>query len=177
MRTLLIVISSFAFLNSNGQTNASFVFFDACEESVVELPFELWNVKIDTTIQVAAGQSIQLEQGYYQVQLDMLWNDMRTSFWFEIYTNNEPVRTDTLFLQKARFYGPTYLHAPPEEFKHYCCNELCDGTVEEVDLNGVTRFKGRFRKGKPTSNLKHFSSSGERTRTEVYVNGQLERIK
>jgi hypothetical protein len=173
----ILIISTFAFFTSKGQTNASFVFYDACEEAVVELPFEIWKVKIDTTIQIDVRQSIQLEQGYYQVQVDMNWNEMRTTFWFDIYTNNEPTRTDTLFLQKTRFYGPTYLHAPPEEFKHYYCKNLCEGTIEEVDSNGITRFKGRFMNGRPTSNLKYYNSSGKRTRTEIYVDGQLERIK
>mgnify|MGYP000224071666 CR=1 FL=1 len=176
MRTLLTIISTFMFLNSNGQTNVSFVFYDACNESVIELPYFVNDFESDTTIRVAAGQSISLTPNYYQVEVVMIWNEMITNFWFDLEID-EQLRTDTLYLQKARFYGPTYLHAPPEEFKHYCCGELCNGKVEELDSNSLTRFKGRFRNGRPTSNLKYYNSSGELTRTEVYENGQLERIK
>jgi antitoxin component YwqK of YwqJK toxin-antitoxin module len=143
---------------------------------VVELPYKIWNGQADTTIELSAGQSIQLESGYYQVQLDMTWNEMLTGFTFDIYGEDKQ-RTDTLFLQQARFYGPIVLHAPPEQFKHYCCEKLCDGKIEEVDSNGVIRFKGKFNKGTPTSNLKYFNQSGQLVKTEVYIDGQLERIK
>ncbi|MDH5603643.1 MAG: hypothetical protein OEY51_06880 [Cyclobacteriaceae bacterium] len=177
MKTLLTIILTFIFFNSNGQSSVSFVFYDACVGKVVELPYKLWNGQTDSTIQISSGQSIQLEPGYYQVQLDIIWNEMYSGLWFDIYFNNEPTEIDTLFLQTPRFFGPTYLHAPPEEFKHYCCDELCNGKIEEIDNNGVTRFKGRFRNGQPIGNLKYYSSNGELTRTEVYVKGQLERIK
>ena len=176
MRTLLIIISFFAYLNLNGQTIASFVFYDACNESVIDLPYFINDFESDSTMRVEAGHSIGLTPKYYQIEVQITWNEMFTSFWFDLYMDEQP-RTDTLYLQKARFYGPTILHPPPEEFKHYCCEELCNGTVEEVDANGITRFKGRFRNGKPISNLKYFNSAGERIRTEVYVDGQLKRIK
>ena len=176
MRTLLTIILTFYFLNSNGQTKTSIVFYDACKESIVELPYFVHQFKPDTSIKVDAGQPINLTPNYYQVEVQITWNEMLTNFWFDLEIDEQP-RTDTLYLQMSRFYGPTYLHAPPEEFKHYCCGELCDGKIEEQDSYGVTRFKGRFRSGKPTSNLKYYNSSGELTRTEVYVSGQLERIK
>lgn len=176
MRTLLTIIFAFYFLNSNGQTKTSIVFYDACKESVVELPFFVHQFKPDTTIKVDEGQSILLTPNYYQIEVQMTWDEMLTGFWFDLYINEQP-RTDTMYLQTARFYGPVVLHPAPEEFKHYCCDELCDGLIEELDSNGVTRFKGRFRKGKPTSNLKYYNSNGEKIRTDVYVDGQLERIK
>ena len=175
MRILLIIILTFFCLNLNGQSNARFVFFDACNNEVLELPYELWTGN-DSTIRVKAGETIELQPNYYQLHLQMTWNEKLTGFHFDIITNDEN-RIDTLYLQQARFYGPTHLHAPPEKFKHYCCKELCNGTVKEVDPNGVTRFKGRFRNGIPISNLKYYNKSGELIRTEVYRKGNLQRIK
>jgi len=117
-----------------------------------------------------------LEPGYYQAQLELNWNEMQTGFFFDIYMKNQD-RRDTLYLQQARFYGPMSLHEPSEQYKHYCCDEPCNGFIIDIDSNGIIRFEGRFMKGKPMSNLKYYNSSGERTRTEVYIEGQLKRIK
>jgi len=142
-------------LNVLGQSESKFVFFDACENKVLELPYELWNGP-DTTINVKAGQTIHLKPNYYQLHVDMIWEEMITGFFFDLIIDQQQ-RTDTLYLQKSRFYGPTYLHPPPDEFKHYCCDELCDGTIVEYDSNGVIRFRGKFEKGVPISNLKYYN--------------------
>ena len=143
---------------------------------MLELPFKVTSFKPDSSVNVEANGSIILSPNYYQVETDMIWNEMYTSFNYDLYMN-EQGRSDTLFLQTARFYGPMVLHADPEQFKHYCCSELCNGLVEDIDSKGTTRFKGKFRKGKPTGNLKYYNSSGELIRTEVYSEGQLQRIK
>ena len=153
------------------------MFFDACKNKVLELPFELW-IGEDSTIQVSAGESIELlPNNYYHLSVNMTWNEMLTGFFFNIYTENQD-KIDTFYLQKSRFFGPTYLHAPPEEFKHFCCDKLCDGSISETDSNGIIRFRGKFKNGIPMSNLKFYNKLGERIKTEVYdKNGNLKRIK
>ena len=158
-----------------GQTESKFVFFDACKNQVLELPYELWTGS-DSTIQIDVGQTIELEPNYYQLHVQMDWNEKLTGFYFDLIIDQKQ-RVDTLYLQKSRFYGPTYLHPPPDEFKYYCCDKICDGTIIESDSNGVIRFRGKFKNGIPISNLKYYNKYGKRIRKEVYVNGNLKRIK
>lgn len=160
----------------SGQSKATFVFYDACTSEILELSYSVSTFKPDSAIKSDVENSVYLSPNYYQLETDITWNEMYTVFTFDVYMN-EQERSDTLFLQSARFFGPTYLHAPPEEFRHYCCGELCNGLIEDIDYNGVTRFEGNFKNGLPTRNLKYYNSSGKRINTEIYVGGQFVRNK
>ncbi|NMM47649.1 toxin-antitoxin system YwqK family antitoxin [Marinigracilibium pacificum] len=176
MKTLFTFILAVIFLNTFGQSNVSYLFYDACTQKVIEPPYFIHDFESDTSIIVEKRKSIDLASNYYQIEAQMNRNEMLTSFWFDLYLYEQSI-TDTLYLQKPRFFGPKTIHPKPEEFKYYCCGELCNGTIEEIDTNGIIRFKGQFSNGIPTSNLKYYNSTGHLFRTEVYVNGQLERIK
>ncbi|NME71256.1 toxin-antitoxin system YwqK family antitoxin [Flammeovirga aprica] len=177
MKALFILIFTFCSFNLLAQSKSKFLFFDACKDEVLELPYELWLVKEDSTIIVDAGEAIELATNYYQLQLYMTSEDFLTSFYFDIIIDQEQ-KNDTLYLHKTRLWGPTYLHAPTEEFKFYCCGKLCNGLIEEYDSNGVVRFKGRFENGVPTRNLKYYNEFGNLIQKEVYDDkGNLKRIK
>lgn len=161
MRILFTLISTFYLLSANSQTKTSILFYDACEESVVELPYVVHYFDQDTTIWVEAGESINLPDNYYQIEVQMIWNEMLTSF-FSDYYKGEQHQIDTLFLEKTRFFGPMSIHPDPKEFKYYCCTELCNGVIEEFDPKGKLRFRGRFKNGRAISKLKYYNSSGKK---------------
>ena len=139
-------------------------------------PYKIWNPATDSTSSYVAGQSAELENGYYQIQIELVEDDKVSFNYFDLIKNGTN-STDTIFVQSARFYGPDYLHASASEFKFYCCGKLCNGLVADKDLNGTIRFKGEFKEGIPTSSLEYYNASGESIRKDIYKNGLLKKIR
>ncbi|MEO1053087.1 MAG: hypothetical protein AAFX87_20805 [Bacteroidota bacterium] len=156
------------------QKESRFVFYNPCNEQTIELNYELWYP--DSTIQIAAGQLVNLDQEYYllSTQLKSNINDWIATFDFDIYTKNIGT-IDTLYLYELRSMWNGLLH--PQKVEFYFCDQKCNGKIEERDSNGVLRATGKFKNGIPESNIKFFDEQGNLESKWIYANGKLQRIK
>ena len=166
--TIFLLIS----FNAYSQSDYRFVFYDACDEKTIELDYELWFY--DSTLQINAGQQVELKENYYLLSALLNWEGQYATFSYDIYTSSIG-KTDTLYLNKIRSVWNGVLH--PQIVNHYYCNDLANGEIIETDLKGNIRAKGKFDKGKAMKPILYYDEEGTILRKEVYRNGNLKRIK
>lgn len=176
-----IIIATFLILTSSvrvfSQTEVKLMFYDACEDSLVTLEYEAWNLENpDITMSSSNSQLIIDQPGTYLISSSINRGDLVSLFSFTI-----PIEgvflSDTLEIPSLTFSVSGGLH--DRIWIYQKCNKICEGTESSYYRNGNKQIEGVFEKGKPnelttyrldgTIELKEFfNPTIDRTRINYY---------
>lgn len=166
----LISLSLFAY----GQTDVAIVFYDECNDTIVNLKYEMWNVTDPNITKSSTNSHLTIEKsGMYIVSSGIERDNLTSLFSFIIPIEGESF-SDTLEIPSISFSVSGGLH---DRFWIYQnCDKKCEGTETDFYRNGNKQIEGIFVKGKP-SELTTYRTDGSTEIKEFYKLETLDRTR
>jgi hypothetical protein len=168
MKKLLTLLLSFAVSIALGQIRISYIFRDACNDSLLTTPYELFQPN-NTKNYFSSGKDLILDSaGLYIFSMNIWRHDKNLQFTTNKFYQKGKTYIDTIYIPK---FLPKR-NALHERTIIYCfCNLKANGIVKDVYKNGVIRMEGNFLHGIPISDIKFYDINGNLVKKDIYKSG------
>jgi hypothetical protein len=147
------ILICFQFITTSlfGQTDVELYFKNNCDNKVVKLEFNLFNLDNKTDrAESKNGIATVLTRGKYHLESNYIWGDNMVGMFDHVMEIKDSVRyIDTLDVPMIKFTWDGVLHS--RYWNYFKCDKLCNGLESDFYPSGQKRLEGEFNNWKTKS--------------------------
>jgi hypothetical protein len=175
MKILFILLLSFTGYNSQGQIKVSYTFRDACNDSLIKIPYVLFQPGNSKSYRLPMKNLILDSPGVYTFGASICRSGEDMIFRMEKFYNTGKTYADTIFIPRLLPWDYFGMYEGYNVF--YFCGSRASGLIKDYYQNGVIRMEGSFLNGVPKSDIKYYNVNGRLVKKEIYRSGQFIELK
>ncbi len=168
MKILPILILSFSVYHSLRPIKISYVFRDACTDSLYMASYGL-DQPSNSGSYSSKGRELILDSPGVYIFGTVIWRNGENLLFGtdKVYKKGETY-TDAIFIPK---FLPRQNALHDNAIAFYTCGKKASGVVKDYYPNGMIRMEGTFLDGIPTSDIKYYNIKGRFVKKQIYRSG------